>query len=260
MEWTDEGIVLSARPHGETAMIVTLLTRRHGCHAGLVAGGQSRRKTPNLQTGNHVSARWNARLADHLGNLTLEVLEATPARWLSNPEILAIIASATCIVEASLPERQSMPHIFESLMALFALEDESLWAPAMIRWEMGVLEALGYGMDLSCCALTGAREGLAFISPRTGRAVTPEAAAPYQGKLLPLPGFLCGAFAWDEKDILQGLELTGHFLCRHVFANPQNRRLVPIDGTLPAARQRLVDYYRNRMERDVEVARISASA
>lgn len=254
MEWKDEGIVLSARPHGETAMIVTLLTAAHGCHAGLVHGGQSRRRQSLLQAGNHVEARWNARLTDHLGNYTLEPLTAFAAPWLSDPEILALLASATTIIEASLPERQPMPRLFDSLIALFSLPDRSLWAPAYIRWEMGVLEALGYGMDLSCCALTGAKNGLAFISPRTGRAVTQEAAAPYHGKLLPLPSFLCGNPMWDESDILQGLDLTGHFLSRHVFANPQNRRLVPEDGTLPQARQRLAAYYKNRLERAVAVA------
>ncbi len=254
MEWKDEGIVLSARPHGETAMIVTLLTATHGCHAGLVQGGQSRRRQSLLQAGNHVEARWNARLEGHLGNYTLEPLTAFAAPWLSDPEILAIIASATALIEASLPERQPMPRLFDSLIALFSLPDRELWAPAMIRWEMGILEALGYGMDLSCCALTGAKEGLAFISPRTGRAVTQSAAAPYHDKLLPLPAFLCGTMMWDDSDILQGLDLTGHFLSLHVFANPQNRRLVPQDGTLPLARQRLADYYKNRMERVEAVA------
>ncbi|MFA6280233.1 MAG: DNA repair protein RecO [Bdellovibrionales bacterium] len=160
MEWKDEGIVLSARPHGETAMIVTLLTAAHGCHAGLVHGGQSRRRQSLLQAGNHVEARWNARLTDHLGNYTLEPLTAFAAPWLSDPEILALLASATTIIEASLPERQPMPRLFDSLIALFSLPDRSLWAPAYIRWEMGVLEALGYGMDLSCCALTGPRTAL----------------------------------------------------------------------------------------------------
>lgn len=254
MEWTDEGIVLSAQPHGETSVIVTLLTAEHGRHAGLVSGGQSRRNQATLMIGNHVTIRWRARLADHLGNLTLEVITPTAAPWLSDPEILALIASAAAVTEASLPERQPMVAIYAGLHALYALEDRSLWGPAYISWEIGVLKALGYGMDLSCCALTGANEGLAYISPRTGRAVTSEAAAPYIGKLLPLPGFLCGAANWDDTDIIKGLDLTAHFLMTHVFAHPQNRRLVPIDGTLPYARQRLCDYYKNRLTPATEVA------
>lgn len=255
MEWTDEGLILSARPHGETASIVTLLTAEHGRHAGLVAGGQSRKQLATLQPGNHVAARWRARLTDHLGHWSLEVLTPTAAPWLHDPEILAIIASAAAVVEASLPERQPMPALYAGLCALFTLEDRGLWGPAYVTWEMGVLKALGYGMDLSCCALSGAREGLAFVSPRTGRAVTEEAATPFRDRLLPLPGFLCGAPDWDEAEIHKGLELTGHFLSRHVFAHPQNRRLVPEDGLLPFARQRLADFYRARSEdRAVAVA------
>ena len=254
MEWTDEALLLSALPHGENAMIVTLLTATQGRHAGLVAGGQSRKNAALLQQGNHVKARWRARLSDHLGNLSLETITPYAAKWLSSPEILALIASAMAVTEASLPERQPMPDLYAALHALFEQPDPTLWAPAYIAWEIGVLKALGYGMDLSVCALSGAREGLAYISPRTGRAVTEEAAAPYRDRLLPLPAFLCGASVWDEADILKGLDLTGHFLTRHVFANPQSRRLVPIDGQLPLARQRLVDYYRNRIDLATEVA------
>ena len=254
MEWTDEGLVLSAHPHGETSVIVTLLTAEHGRHAGLLSGGQSGRHQATLMVGNQVKVRWRARLSDHLGNLTMEVLTPTAARWLPDPEILAMIASAAAITEASLPERQPMPELYDALCALFALEDRSLWAPAYIAWEMGVLKTLGYGMDLSCCALSGAREGLAYISPRTGRAVTASAAVPYLEKLLPLPAFMCGAANWDDTDILKGLDLTAHFLMNHVFAHPQSRRLVPMDGTLPFARQRLSDYYRNRMDQNAAVA------
>jgi DNA repair protein RecO (recombination protein O) len=119
---------------------------------------------------------------------------------------------------------------------------------------MGVLAALGYGLNMACCALTGATEGLAFISPRTGRAVTAEAAAPYAEKLLPLPAFMCGGGDWDEAEILKGLDLTGHFLSRHVFAHPQNRRLVPLDGMLPLARQRLAAFYEQKADPNQKVA------
>lgn len=254
MEWTDEAILLSAQPHGETSVIVTLLTAEHGRHAGLVSGGQSGRHQATLMVGNHVTVRWRARLADHLGNLAMEVITPTAAPWLCDPEILALIASATAITEASLPERQPMPALYAALLALFALQDRSLWGPAYVSWEIGVLRALGYGMDLTHCAVTGACEGLAYISPRTGRAVTACAAAPYIDKLLPLPGFLCGAANWDDTDLIKGLTLTAHFLTTHVFAHPQNRRLVPIDGTLPYARQRLCDYYKNRIAPTAAVA------
>ncbi len=260
MEWTDEGILLSVAPHGETAAVVTLLTAEHGRHAGLVAGGQSRKNQPALQVGNLVAARWRARLLDHLGNYTLEPVRPFAAPWLHDPEILAIISSACAITEASLPERQPMPGIFAGLCSLFSIEDRSLWAPVYVKWEMSLLKALGYGMDLSCCALSGATEGLAYISPRTGRAATAEAAIPYQEKLLPLPGFLCGAANWDAADIADGLALTGHFLSRHVFAHPQNRRLVPLDGMLPLARQRLTAFYAPKTKETEAVALLARPA
>ncbi|HBM91021.1 MAG TPA: DNA repair protein RecO [Rhodospirillaceae bacterium] len=254
MEWTDEGILLSSQSHGETSSIVTLLTATHGRHAGMVAGGQGRRKSPLLQAGNHLMVRWRARLADHLGSLTLEMITPTVAPWLGDPEILALIASATSVTEASLPERQPMRALYAGLAALFALEEKALWGPAYVRWEMGLLQTLGYGLDMSCCALSGAKEGLAYISPRTGRAVTEAAAEPYIDKLLPLPGFMCGAPDWNDEDILKGLDLTGHFLSHHVFAHPQNRRLVPVDGMLPLARQRVASFYQNRVNSTAVVA------
>lgn len=243
MNWTDEAIVLSARSHGETSTIVTLLTAENGRHAGLVHGGQSRKKQHMLEAGNIVQASWRARLEDQLGFYNLEVMTPTAAPWLDHPRILAIIASATTLVEAALPERQSMPGIYNSLLALFQIRAPELWAPAYIKWEMGLLQELGFGLDLSSCALTGALDDLTHVSPRTGRAVTREAAEPYIEKLLPVPRFLCDSPEWEDEDIAMGLDLTAHFLSRHVFVNPQNRRLVPVDGMIPLARQRLTELY-----------------
>jgi DNA repair protein RecO (recombination protein O) len=248
MEWIDEGIVLSARPHGENAAVVTLLTAAHGRHAGLVPGGQGRAARPVLQPGNRVSVKWRARILDHLGNYTLELVAAQAALWLDSQEILAIISSACAVTEASLPERQPMPGVYAGLATLLSMQDADLWAPVYIKWEMALLQALGYGLDLSQCAASGKTENLAYISPRTGRAISREEGEPYQGKLFPLPTFLLGGGAWNTADILQGLEITGHFLSRHVFANPHSRHLIPRDGDLPQARQRLLDFFRKAAE------------
>lgn len=248
MEWTDEAIVLSSRPHGENAAVVTLLTPEHGRHAGLVAGGQGRSAQPVLQPGNRIKAKWRARLLDHLGNYTCDLISSHAAGWLDHPEILAIISSACAVTEASLPERQPMPGIYASLATLFSLRDADLWGPAYVKWEMGLLQALGYGMDLSQCAASGSAENLSYVSPRTGRAVSNEAGKPYHEKLFPLPAFLLGVGGWEDSDILQGLDLTGHFLSRHVFAHPHSRMLIAQAGDLPLARQRLADYYRKASE------------
>ncbi|MDD5587138.1 MAG: DNA repair protein RecO [Alphaproteobacteria bacterium] len=244
MEWTDEAILLSARPHGETAAIVTLLAAQHGCHAGLVPGGQGRRAQSTLQPGNHVKAVWRARLLDHLGNYTLEAVTPHAAPWLDNPEILAIISSACAVTEASLPERQPMPGVYAGLLALLGWPDPALWAPAYVKWETELLHALGYGLDFSKCAVSGTNGDLSHVSPRTGRAVSREAAEPYKNKLFALPGFLCGkSETWTTEDIAQGLDLTGHFLARHVFANPHGRMAGSPAHELPPARERLAEFY-----------------
>lgn len=248
MEWIDEAIVLSSRPHGESAAIVTLLTAEHGRHAGLMAGGQGHKAQPVLQTGNQVKAKWRARLLDHLGHYVCDLMTCHAASWLDSPEVLAIIASACVVTEASLPERQPMPGVYEGLRTLFSLRDPDLWGPAYVKWEMSLLQALGYGLDLSQCAASGSVHNLAYVSPRTGRAVSREAGEPYHEKLFPLPSFLLGFGEWQAADILQGLELTGHFLSRHVFVHAQNRLSVVQAGDLPQARQRLTDYYRNASE------------
>jgi DNA repair protein RecO (recombination protein O) len=251
MEWLDEAIVLSARPHGENAAVVMLLTPGQGRHAGLVAGGQGRKAQPTLQPGNRVKARWRARLADQLGTYVLEPLAAHAAAWLDHPEILAIIASACAVTEASLPERQPMPGVYAGLAILLDLKDPDLWGPSYVKWELGLLKALGYGLDLSQCAANGTADNLLYVSPRTGRAVSETAGAPYREKLLPLPGFLIGTAEWTSEDIAQGLDLTAHFLRTHVFAHPHSRQLVARDGDLPLARQRLADVY-GRLMQDIQ--------
>ncbi|MDR3425285.1 MAG: DNA repair protein RecO C-terminal domain-containing protein [Alphaproteobacteria bacterium] len=141
-----------------------------------------------------------------------------------------------------------MPGVYAGLASLLALQDEDLWAPVYVKWEISLLQALGYGLDLTRCAASGDTENLAYINPRTGRAVSLDAGKPYHDKLFPLPAFLLGGGEWPAADILQGLEMTGHFLSRHVFANPHSRLLIPRDGDLPQARQRLADYYRKEAE------------
>ncbi len=244
----DEAILLSARPHGETAAIVTLLTAEHGCHAGMVPGGQGRRGQVSLQPGNHVQAAWRARLLDHLGTYTLEVVTAHAAPWLDHPEVLNIMAAACAVTEAALPERQPMPGVYAGLSALFSLSDADLWGPLYVKWELGLLKALGYGLDLSRCAVSGESENLSHVSPRTGRAVSIGAAQPYRNRLLTLPAFLLGSGTWTAEDVLQGLDLTGHFLARHVFAHAHSRMQPAQTDELPPARQRLADFYRRAVE------------
>lgn len=247
MDWTDEGIVLSARRHGEAAAIANLLTRAHGRHAGLVRGGWGKRGRALLQPGNAVHARWRARLSEHLGTFALEPARASAARLFNDPSRLAALASACALADAALPEREPHPAIHDALADLLAaLEgDAPGWPESYVRWEVRLLADLGFGLDLARCAATGTESNLAFVSPRTGRAVSEAAAGPWREKLLPLPAFLAGPDARgaevaranprariaEIESVAQGLALTAHFLERHVFA--------PHGRTLPAARRRL---------------------
>src|SRR5262249_41181390 len=173
MEWRDTGFVLGARRHGESAVIVELLTREHGRHAGLVRGGQSPKMRAVLQTGNEVAAIWRGRLAEHLGSIVCEVVRAHAARTLAVPDRPAGPAAAAALVAAALPEREPHPDVFASFRNLLQALDSAVdWPERYVRWERDLLAALGFGLDLARCAATGITTDLAYVSPRTGRAIS----------------------------------------------------------------------------------------
>jgi DNA repair protein RecO (recombination protein O) len=216
MEWRDRGIVLSARRHGERAMVVDVLTENHGRHTGLTRDGKL---GGALQPGSDLSLRWRARLENHLGNWAIESAKVRAASLFDDPGRLAALAAACAVTQALLPEREQHPAIFAALNVLLeAIEADNHWAPLYIRYELGVLSDVGFGLDLSRCAVTETDEDLIYVSPKTGRAVSREAGAPYADRLLVLPSFLTvrGVNAVDEGDLVAGLALTGHFLARHM--------------------------------------------
>lgn len=240
MEWTDEAFVLAARRHGEGAAVVQLLTRDHGRHAGLVHGGGSASKRALVEPGNRVQANWRGRLAEHLGRVTLEVERSYAASFMDDPRRLSALAAACAVAEVALPEREPHPAMFHATQALLdSLVDtgDDVWPAVYIRWELGLLGELGFGLDLSSCAATGQTDDLVFVSPRTGRAVSRAAGEPYQDKLLALPTFLAPSGGDGNgvtpSDIRNGVELTRYFLARHVFD--------PLNRPLPGARDRLTD-------------------
>lgn len=222
MEWTDEGIVLGARSHGESGAIVELLTKAHGRHLGYVHGGRSRRLAPVLQPGNTVAVSWRARLDEQMGNYTIEPVVARSGALMASRLALYGLATMAALLR-TLPERDPHPGLYAAAEALVAHLDDPELAPRLfVAFELALLAELGFGLDLGRCAVTGVDDGLVWVSPKTGRAVSREAGAPYAEKLLPLPAFVGarGEVADDptSEEIAQGFSLTGYFLERHVFA------------------------------------------
>jgi DNA repair protein RecO (recombination protein O) len=238
MEWEDDAFVLSARAHGESGAIVELLTAQHGRFAAHVAGGASRKLKPILQPGSRVIANYRSRVSEQLGSASLEPIGEGPAALFDDALALAGLSAAAAVAAGALPEREAHPGVFFGLEALIpALANPEVWPAVYVRFEAGLLQDLGFGLDLTRCAATGSVDDLIYVSPRTGRAVSRQAGEPYRDRLLKLPPFLLGAQAGlAAGDVDLGLILTGHFLEQFVFA--------PLNRPLPAARVWLVDRLR----------------
>jgi DNA repair protein RecO (recombination protein O) len=217
MEWRDEGVILSVRKHGETSAIAEILTPEHGRCMGLVRGGRSRLQRPVLQPGNFVQATWRARIEDHLGTFVFEPLKLSAGTIMEDAFRLSGLTTLATLTQ-TLPEREPHQRLYAAFqIVLDAMDKDEHWPALLVRWELGLLEELGFGLDLSKCAATGLLNDLAYVSPKTGRAVGQVAGEPYHDKLLELPQFLLGQPITSMDDVLLGFKLTGYFLERHIF-------------------------------------------
>jgi DNA repair protein RecO (recombination protein O) len=235
MEFDDDAFVLSARPFGETGAIVELVTRLHGKYAAHVAGAASRKMKPFLQAGARVTLSYRARTSDQLGSASLEPVGEGPSALFDDRLALAGLSAAAAVTAGALPEREPHPGAFLGLEAFIdALAAPDIWPAIYVRFEAGLLADLGFGLDLSKCAVTGSPDDLIYVSPRTGRAVSAGAGEAYKDRLLALPPFLLSSQGGlVAGDIAAGLAITGHFLERYVFA--------PLNRPLPPARLWLLD-------------------
>ncbi|WP_262690465.1 DNA repair protein RecO [Kordiimonas aestuarii] len=239
MEWQDEGIVLSASRMGEADAVLEVMTRAHGRARGFIKGGLGRRNRANLQVGNRLSVKWYARLEANLGRFTVELIHSPLGQMMGEGARISALSAIATVVASTLPERETHVSVFEGLEAVIELLEHSEgsavdWGGALVRLEMVILAELGYGLDLTRCAVTGEADDLAFVSPKTGRAVSIEAGGPYKVKLLALPAFLTSGRLSDASadDVLNGLMLTGYFLERNVWTVR--------GGGQPAARERFM--------------------
>ena len=243
MEWTDEGIVLGVRRHGESSAIVELLTREHGRHLGLVRGGAGSRMRPLLQPGNGVRAVWRARLDEHLGTYAIEGMRLRAATLLGSPHAVYGVTHLAALARL-LPERDPHEDIFEMLEhTLDDFDDAGGAAVHLVRFELAMLRELGFGLDLENCAATGETTDLVYVSPKSGGAVSRAAGEPWRDRLLRLPPFLRqneeGASGWSDQDLQDGFHLTGMFLLRHVLEPRGQRHSDARDGFINAViRQR----------------------
>jgi DNA repair protein RecO (recombination protein O) len=220
MQWSDDALVLGVRKHGESSVILELMTRAHGRHLGLVHGGRSKRMQPVLQPGSTVSATWRARLDEHLGTYTVEGGALRSARFIGSPLALYGLGAMAALLRL-LPERDPHPALYDTATVLTEHLDEPDLAPALfVRFEVAVLAEFGFGLDLASCGATGQERNLVYVSPKSGRAVSADAGEPYKNRLLSLPGFLRREAileAPSPDEIKAGFALTEHFLRLRVF-------------------------------------------
>ncbi len=234
MEWRDQGALLAVRKHGENAVIAEIFTAEHGRHAGVIRGGTSRKIAPILQPGAQLDVTWKARLEEHLGSFHVEPVRSRAALVMSDRLALAGLNAVCALLVFALPEREAHKELYQhSINMLDLLGQTEAWPLGYLQWEMRLLEDLGYGLDLSACAVTGAVDKLCYVSPKSGRAVSKEGAGEWADRLLALPPVMLGQGNADDGEILKALETTGHFL-QHGLAKDLGDRPVPV------ARDRLI--------------------
>ncbi|MBT4880328.1 MAG: DNA repair protein RecO [Alphaproteobacteria bacterium] len=240
MDWRDEGFILRTTKHGETSLLVSILTKDHGRHMGITRKSRSSKMSSGLQLGNRTSVEWKARLPEHLGTWKLETISSPFSALMDQPGPLTALTSALSLCDSVLPERESLPCLFQQMSEVVSALSSPTWLQAYIRFEVHLLKELGFSLDLEKCAVTKEVENLTYVSPKTGCAVTKETGEPYKDRLFPLPAFLGPAYN-DSKEIsdteyVQGLQLTGYFLEKCVLSTK--------DLSLPSSRHRLMGYVR----------------
>ncbi|MDC1411572.1 DNA repair protein RecO [Amylibacter sp.] len=240
MEWNSEGVIVSVRKYGENSVIIDTLTPTHGRHLGVVRGGASRKMAATLQPGSQVKLEWRARLEEHLGNFRVEQLESRSDMF-DDRLRLAALSSICSIVTFSFPERMPVAELYNSTLNLMdTLNTGGDWKPLYALWELQVLEEMGFGLDLTSCAVTNVTQDLIYVSPKSGRAVSRKAAGEWMERLLPLPSFLRNKFETaNNEDILNSLKTTGHFLSSWLATSLGERKL-------PEARNRLISRLENK--------------
>ena len=244
MEWRDQGVLLSARPHGESAAIIEVFTPEYGRHLGVVRGGSGRKLAPILQPGAQLDLAWRARLEDHMGSFTVEPVRSRAAQSMSDRLALAGLNAVTALLSFCLAERETYRTLYHrSAQLLDLLGQSDLWPLAYLHWEMQLLDSLGFGLDLSACAATGSDHDLVYVSPRSGRAVSKVGAGDWASRLLPLPPCMLGRGDATDAEVALALDTTGHFLHHHLAEDMLHK-------PVPGARARFLNQLSRRINSD----------
>ena len=244
MEWRDQGVLLSARPHGESAVIIEVFTPEYGRHLGVVRGGSGRKLAPILQPGAQLDLAWRARLEDHMGSFTVEPVRSRAAQSMSDRLALAGLNAVTTLLSFCLAERETHRTLYHrSAQLLDLLGQSDLWPLAYLHWEMQLLDSLGFGLDLSACAATGSDHDLVYVSPRSGRAVSKVGAGDWASRLLPLPPCMLGRGDATDAEVALALDTTGHFLHHHLAEDMLHK-------PVPGARARFLNQLSRRINSD----------
>lgn len=240
MDWREEGLLLNVRAHGETSAIAAVFCREHGVHSGVIRGGQSRKMAPVLQPGAQVDVTWRARLEEHIGSFTVEPLRSRAASVMGNRVALAGASSVLGLIHFALPEREAHAALYDRTIPLMDLLGQGeIWPLAYLRWEMAFLADLGFGLQLDDCVVTGARAGLKYVSPNSGRAVSDEGAGEWADRLLALPECMRGEGDASDAEVLRALDTTGFFLHSRLAEGQ-------VGKPLPDARERFLTQLRKR--------------
>ncbi len=235
MDWRDEGALLAVRRHGESAAIIEVFTAEHGRHTGVVRGGASRKIAPILQPGAQLDVTWRARLDEHIGTFLVEPVKSRAAQVIGDRLALAGLNSVTALLAFTLPEREKHESLYTQTIALLDLIGvNEAWPVAYLRWELALLDEMGFGLDLDRCAVTGKRDDLIYVSPKSGRAVSRAAAGAWEDRMLRLSPAMTGRASGDLDEVLSGLSTTGYFL---------EAKLAPelAHKPVPEARRRFID-------------------
>lgn len=249
IEWREQGILLSMRRHGEANAIIDVLTRDHGLHSGVVRGGASRKQAPLLQIGAQLDLTWRARIDDHIGSFVAEPVRSRAVPIMADRAALAALQSVAALLTTCLPERQAVEELHDRTYALLdALARQPDWPQLYAQWELSLLADLGFGLDLSSCAVTGVTQQLRYVSPRTGRAVSEEGAGEWADRLLPLPLFLLMGGDATPEQTRDALRLTGHFL--RIWLGPTLSRSNALDARDQAERAIITQLFKAAKTQD----------